>query len=405
MTKTENSEQTDQEQKKSRRPRDGAFQQQKLPAWQPVMIPRNVLPALFIVGIIFLPVGGLLYWSSNKVDEIMINYSYCREYENPVYMVPELYSYELSDKTLNISEIEPPAYHYSNESSFLNSNWGNPNGLNIPRCTLDFTVPKTMKGPIYMYYRLTNFYQNHRQYIKNFDADQLQGNIVSSSTLHTDCDPLAYSNAGKVIYPCGLIANSMFNDTVSNFTLVDDASQSFVLSSQNIAWPSDKQKYGQTKYPTSDIVPPPNWANRYPNGQYTADHPPPNLSEDEHFMVWMHVAALPDFRKMWGRNDTSDLTAGRWRVSMDMNFDTLQYGGTKWLVLSTTTSLGGRNSYLGVAYMAIGGICIFIGILFSLRQIFKPRKLGDESYLSWNQPGGGLPKNKRVTELEHLHKD
>lgn len=46
---------------------DGAFQQQKLPAWQPVMIPRNVLPALFIVGIIFLPVGGLLYWSSNKV--------------------------------------------------------------------------------------------------------------------------------------------------------------------------------------------------------------------------------------------------------------------------------------------------------------------------------------------------
>lgn len=33
------------------------------------------------------------------------------------------------------------------------------------------------------------------------------------------------------------------------------------------------------------------------------------------------------------------------------------------------------------------------------------RKLGDESYLSWNQPGGGLPKNKRVTELEHLHKD
>lgn len=108
-------------------------------------------------------------------------------------------------------------------------------------------------------------------------------------------------------------------DTVSNFTLVDDVSQSFVLSSQNIAWPSDKQKYGQTKYPTSDIVPPPNWANRYPNGQYTADYPPPNLSEDEHFMVWMHVAALPDFRKMWGRNDTSDLTAGRWRVSMDMS--------------------------------------------------------------------------------------
>lgn len=145
-----------------------------------------------------------------QVDEIMINYSYCRQYPNPVYLVPELYDYQLSDKTVNLNEIEPPAYHYSNESTFLNPNWGNPNQLTVSRCTLDFTVPTTMKGPVYMYYRLTNFYQNHRQYIKNFDSSQLLGDVVPSTTLHTDCDPLAYSN-GKVIYPCGLIANSMFN--------------------------------------------------------------------------------------------------------------------------------------------------------------------------------------------------
>ncbi|CEG71775.1 hypothetical protein RMATCC62417_07448 [Rhizopus microsporus] len=403
MTK-ENDETSEQEKTKSRRPRDGPFQQQKLPAWQPVMIPKTVLPTLFIIGIIFCPAGGLLWWSSNRVDEIMINYSYCRQYPNPVYLVPELYDYQLSNKTVNLTEIEPPAYHYSNESTFLNPNWGNPNQLTVSRCTLDFTVPTTMKGPVYMYYRLTNFYQNHRQYIKNFDSSQLLGDVVSSTTLHTDCDPLAYSN-GKVIYPCGLIANSMFNDTVSNFTSIDHPSLTYSFSSNNIAWPSDKKKYGPTKYPLSDIVPPPNWANRYPNGQYTTEYPPPNLSQDEHFMVWMHVAALPDFRKIWGRNDSSDLPAGRWRVTIDMNFDTLQYSGTKWLVLSTTTPLGGRNPYLGIAYMAIGAICILLGIVFSLRHLIKPRKLGDESYLSWNQPGGGLPKNKRANELEHLHKE
>lgn len=53
---------------------DGPFQQQKLPAWQPVMIPRTVLPTLFIVGILFCPIGGLLYWSNNKVPRLNEEY-------------------------------------------------------------------------------------------------------------------------------------------------------------------------------------------------------------------------------------------------------------------------------------------------------------------------------------------
>lgn len=49
--------------------KDGPFRQQKLPAWQPVMTPRTVLPALFLIGVLFLPAGGLLWWNSNKVNE------------------------------------------------------------------------------------------------------------------------------------------------------------------------------------------------------------------------------------------------------------------------------------------------------------------------------------------------
>lgn len=56
---------------------DGAFRQQRLPAWQPVMTPRVVLPTFFIVGILFLPIGGLLYWSSGRVskERIMANFA------------------------------------------------------------------------------------------------------------------------------------------------------------------------------------------------------------------------------------------------------------------------------------------------------------------------------------------
>ncbi|KAI9487283.1 MAG: ligand-effect modulator 3 family [Benjaminiella poitrasii] len=400
MAKKEKDEQSE-EVKKSRKPQDGPFRQQRLPAWQPVLTPRTVLPTLFILGVLFCPAGGLLWWNSNKVDQIMIDYTYCQEYTEPVYLAPSLYDYQLSDKKFNISTMQAPTYYYKNESSFLDPTWGNPNNLSIPRCTIDFTIPQTMKGPIFMYYRLTEFYQNHRQYIKNFDADQLFGDTVSDSTLHTSCDPLAFNDAGKVIFPCGLIANSMFNDTASDLISVDNNSQIFAMSPHNIAWPSDKQKYGPTKYQISQIAPPPNWALRYPNGEYTEEYPPPDLATQERFMVWMHVAALSDFRKIWARNDTSNLESGRWRVSIDMNFNTAQYGGQKWIVLTTTTAMGGRNPYLGIAYLAIGALCILLGLLFTVRHCIKPRKLGDESYLSWNQPGGGLPSAKR----KHLHKE
>jgi hypothetical protein len=52
--------------------------------------------------------------------------------------------------------------------------------------------------------------------------------------------------------------------------------------------------------------------------------------------------------------------------------------------------------------MSIGALCILLGLLFTLRHCIKPRRLGDENYLSWNQPGGGLPSNKRAP---HLHKE
>lgn len=46
---------------------DTAFKQQRLKAWQPILTPRTVLPTLFIIAILFAPIGGLLIWGSNKV--------------------------------------------------------------------------------------------------------------------------------------------------------------------------------------------------------------------------------------------------------------------------------------------------------------------------------------------------
>lgn len=150
----------------------------------------------------------------------MIDYSHCSQYETPVYLAPSLYSYLMSKDT-NMTDMEVPAYHYENTTVFQEPEFSNPNNLTFKQCILDFTVPKTMQGPVYMYYRLTNFYQNHRLYIKNYDPEQLLGHIVGSSTLNTNCGPLAYTADGRVIYPCGLVANSMFNGN-SPFLLMNN---------------------------------------------------------------------------------------------------------------------------------------------------------------------------------------
>ena len=81
------------------------------------------------------------------------------------------------------------------------------------QCVLQFDVPAELQTPVMLYYKLTNFYQNHRRYVKSLDGNQLRGDSVSASSLSKgDCKPLG-TIGDKIVYPCGLIANSLFNGT------------------------------------------------------------------------------------------------------------------------------------------------------------------------------------------------
>lgn len=79
-------------------------------------------------------------------------------------------------------------------------------------CEIQFQINKEISGPVYMYYKLTNFYQNNRLYVKSVSFKQLQGAALTQSQLHDECEPLVGPpNSNKVYYPCGLIANSYFD--------------------------------------------------------------------------------------------------------------------------------------------------------------------------------------------------
>jgi hypothetical protein len=62
---------------------------------------------------------------------------------------------------------------------------------------------------VYMYYGLTNFYQNHRRYVKSRDDYQLLGHLDAEPS--SDCAPFDINDRKEPIAPCGAIANSLFS--------------------------------------------------------------------------------------------------------------------------------------------------------------------------------------------------
>jgi hypothetical protein len=330
--------------KESKKPKYTKFTQQELPACKPLLTPGWVMATFMVVGVIFIPIGVVTLLASNSVVEIVHRYD--------LDCVPTL-----TTKAERISFIQNPA---------LDKN-----------CTVTLTVPKKMKHPVYVYYELTNFYQNHRRYVKSRNDQQLRGDKVSSLD---SCKPLATTANGSAIVPCGLIAWSLFNDSYA-FT---SGAAAIAVDKTGIAWKSDvDSKFGGDVRPS-------NFPNNDPTGALgeiggKSLDPTQPLKNAEDLIVWMRTAALPSFRKLWGKIN-QDLEANQTiSVRIANVYNTYEFKGSKKLVLSTTSWLGGKNSFLGIAYLTVGLICMFLALVFFLIHLKNPRPLGDTSYLSWNK--------------------
>lgn len=111
---------------------------------------------------------------------------------------------------------------------------------------------------------------------------------------------------------------------------------------------------------------------------------------DEHFIVWMRGAALPNFRKLWGKI-SGGLTAGEYVVSIQNEFVVSTFGGTKSFFLSTNNSLGGKNTFLAIAYIVAGVLCFLIAIGFCLAETKDRRDISEAKLGKLKPIIGGLP--------------
>ena len=85
-------------------------------------------------------------------------------------------------------------------------------------CMVRMNISTAMKAPIYVYYEIHNFYQNHRRFVKSRSDSQLSANGVIQSELTDNCPPQLYlrngtnssnsssGNSSNTIFPCGLAA-------------------------------------------------------------------------------------------------------------------------------------------------------------------------------------------------------
>lgn len=249
-----------------------------------------------------------------QVQELRIDYTNCNSTaKSTLFEIPDKYVHS-SFKSSNSSA--KPQWKKTVDS--VRPPYSTGNISNTPICTIQFSIPNDIGPPVFLYYRLSNFYQNHRRYVKSLDTSQLKGNALSNHSIdHSSCNPLRTNGHGVAYYPCGLIANSIFNDTLNSPVAVNTAGTSdptpYKMTNKSIAWGSDAQLYKKTKYNQHQVVPPPNWHRRYPNG-YTDGIP--DLSEYEEFQVWMRTAGLPTFSKIALRNEDDVMRAGTY--SMDI---------------------------------------------------------------------------------------
>ncbi|VDM03621.1 unnamed protein product [Schistocephalus solidus] len=151
--------------------------------------------------------------------------------------------------------------------------------------------------------------------------EQLRGVTASNESLKR-CHPLSSSKNGSQEYiymPCGLLSNSIFNDTfLLNFIESPSSKHPVPLLSSSIAWKSDVEKMYGTLPPNgwNGTIKPPNW----PKPAY--ERSPGAFKTDQELMVWNRIAAFPTFIKLHRILDTrtdlfaSGLPAGKYSLEI-----------------------------------------------------------------------------------------
>ena len=306
----------------SERPSDSDCVQQRLRAWQPTYGSIGSIMCFVIVAAGFIPTGAMMLVAHREdLVSVDVRYDNLEEIkECPWVRTDASFNrcYERCTEDKRLVNAECSQQKKCGQIANLGPNcprdlsnlqyheYANVEGCD-PHCntSVTFTVTETLKAPVYFYYKLENFYQNHRNFVESRSQNQLAGYSTYQSEfcnpLHrvgdkserdycqrqtdgevNECENLpfrycplgdsrcnmqspAVKKLGDLRYaPCGLSAWAMFNDSLTlrngNGAVICDGdafeANGTVKSGRNagncvkngIAWSADKGKNYDTPH-------------------------------------------------------------------------------------------------------------------------------------------------------------
>ena len=406
---------------------DTPFYQQTQPAKQIFVTARGSAISYFIIGSMLLILGGILYDAAETVVFMDTSYSGRMKGEEGNYGDGKaFYAHtDCGNNTLKES--------YNDTTKWYNVREG-------ATCEIKMRIPFKMKAPIAVYYRLTDFYQNYNSYFSSRDSLQLMGtnsdakscaavNVKYNRIGFTEdqCDP---TDPGcEYLFPCGLVSNTMFNDTFELITQSSSSSctcatasadqipdkfdcnecqtwpkSSVSLRTDSIYWSSDDDFFkayvdvGADRSYLSILHTHTHThnTNRYDgygsetNVSYLSetysstliDTSKQNGMRDPRYLVWMRPAAQPDFKKIYAKIDEDIPANSEVTFTVTSRFPAFFYGGSKHIILASVNWQGPSKSYIMAwIFLGFGIYTVTMSLAIAYKIASCPRKPGTEGYV------------------------
>lgn len=252
--------------------------------------------------------------------------------------------------------------------------------LKIP-CIKSFVINNTVQSPIYIHYHISEFYNNHKDFVKSKSMNQRQGKNEDLNSFSI-CKNTKYlyelfdNNTEKYVnfygkqlestdysIPCGMIAKSIFNDTYK-----------LMYTDENLG------KYKELEIERFNITP------FYIKDLYNNNPDLENKQwidmKNESFIIWDLMDSSYDIKKQYGLV-RGNLNPGYYNISIVNNYNLNVSTSIKKISISQSSRFG-NTLFLGYMFISGGAISLVVSIGILIIQFTNSKKFNIE-FLEWRK--------------------